>query len=79
MANAIAMRADIHRAFNKCRFILAWKGGLWTACFLELTYELGRMHHNRPPELKLGVSVMFLLVRLAWAIFPHAGAFLGAG
>jgi HNH endonuclease len=79
MANAIAMRADIHRAFDECRFILVRKDGLWVARFLELTYELGRMHHNRPPELKPGVSAMFLLVRLAWAIFPHARACLEAG
>lgn len=79
MANAIAMRADIHRAFDECRFVLVRKNELWVAHFLELTYELGRMHHNRRLEFKPGISAMFLLVRLAWAIFPHARAFLEAG
>jgi hypothetical protein len=65
MANAIAMRADIHRAYDECRFILARKDGLWVAHFPELTYELGRMHSNKPPELNQDVSAMFLLVRLA--------------
>jgi hypothetical protein len=47
--------------------------------FLESTYELCKMHHNRPLEFKPGISAMFLLARLAWIIFPHARTFLQAG
>ncbi|KAK4999507.1 hypothetical protein LTR66_001485 [Elasticomyces elasticus] len=79
MANAVAMRLDIHRAFNDCRFVIVRKGGLWVAHFLELTNELGMMYHNKPLEVAPGVSASFLLVRFAWAVFPRVKAFLEAG
>jgi hypothetical protein len=64
MANAIVMRADIHRTFDECRFVFILKDGMWEPYFLELTYKLGKMHHNTPLEFKPGISAMFLLVRL---------------
>jgi hypothetical protein len=46
------------------------------AHFLKLTYELGRMYHNRPLEVKPGISARFLPVRLACAISHRARVFL---
>jgi hypothetical protein len=59
MANAIAMRADIHRAFDERRFVLVQKHGPMIGLFWELTYEHSRMRRNRPLEFKLGISAMF--------------------
>lgn len=78
MANALAMRADIHRAFDECKFVLVRKCGRWTVHFLEKTYDLGRMYHNRPAEV-VGVSPEFILTRFAWAIFPLVKAFMEQG
>ncbi|KAH7119530.1 hypothetical protein B0J11DRAFT_63415 [Dendryphion nanum] len=78
IANALAMRADIHRAFDDCKFILTRKRGEWTIHFLEKTYDLGRMYHNQTVKL-VGVSPEFLLARFAWAIFPLVKAFVEQG
>lgn len=79
IANALAMRADIHRAFDECKFALARKSGRWTVHFLEKTYDLGQMYHNRPIEVTEGVSPEFILTRFAWAIFPLVKAFMEHG
>jgi len=78
IANALAMRADIHRAFDDCKFMLTRKRGEWTIHFLEKTFDLGRMYHNRPVEV-VGVSPEFLLTRFAWAIFPLIKPFMEQG
>lgn len=78
IANALAMRADIHRAFDDCKFILTRKRGEWAIHFLEQTYDLGRMYHNQTVKL-VGVSPEFLLARFAWAIFPLVKAFVEQG
>lgn len=79
MANAIALRPDLHRAFNDCKFAIARKDGQWSAHFLETTNELGSMYHNRPVEIAAGISAEFLLARFAWAIFPLVKAFMEQG
>jgi hypothetical protein len=79
IANALAMRSDIHRAFDECKFVLARKSSRWTVHFLERTYDLGRMYHNRPIEVMAGVSPEFILTRFAWAIFPIVKAFMEHG
>lgn len=79
IANALAMRADIHRAFDECKFALVRKSGRWTVHFLEKTYDLGRMYHNRPIEVVEGVSPEFILTRFAWAVFPLVKAFMEHG
>ncbi|KAJ9634235.1 hypothetical protein H2199_009065 [Coniosporium tulheliwenetii] len=79
MANALAMRADIHRAFDGCKFAFVRKAGRWVAHFLETTYELGRMYHNRPVEMAAGVAPEFVLARFAWSVFPLVKAFMEHG
>ena len=79
MANALAMRADIHRAFDECKFALVRKAGRWVAHFLETTYELGRIYHNRPINVTAGVAPEFLLARFAWSIFPLIKGFMEHG
>ncbi|KAH0537309.1 hypothetical protein FGG08_005899 [Glutinoglossum americanum] len=79
IANALAIRSDIHRAFDEGKFVLARKSNSWTVHFLEKTYDLGRMYHNRPIEVKAGVSPEFILTRFAWAIFPLVRAFMEQG
>jgi hypothetical protein len=79
VANALAMRADIHRAFDDCKFVLVPKCGRWTIHFLEKTYDLGRIYHNRPIEIAGGVSPEFILTRFAWALFPLVKAFMEQG
>ncbi|KAJ9652510.1 hypothetical protein H2201_009217, partial [Coniosporium apollinis] len=79
MANALAMRADIHRAFDGCKFAFVRKAGRWVAHFLETTYELGRMYHNRPVEMAAGVAPEFVLARFAWLVFPLVKAFMEHG
>jgi hypothetical protein len=69
-ANAIAMRADIHRGFDECKFVLARKSGQWVTHSLETTYELGRMHHNRPVDIPCGVSVEFITGRIRVGHLP---------
>lgn len=76
MANALAMRADIYRGFDECKFVLARKNGQWVTHFLEIIYELGRMYHNRPVDIPCGVSIEFILARFAWAVFPFVEAFM---
>ncbi|KAL9616337.1 MAG: hypothetical protein Q9160_008780 [Pyrenula sp. 1 TL-2023] len=78
MANALAMRADIHRAFDDCNFVLVPKCGHWTVHFLEKTYDLGPMYHNRPIEVA-SVPTEFILTRFAWAIFPLVKPFMEQG
>lgn len=78
IANALAMRPDIHRAFDDCKFALVRKSGRWTVHFLEKTYDLGRMYHNRPIDIA-GFSPEFVLTRFAWAIFPFVKAFMEQG
>lgn len=79
MANAIASRPDIHKAFDDCKFVITRKDNKWVVHFLEMTYSLGSMYHNRPVEIAAGVSIEFLLMRFAWAIFPLVKTFMEAG
>lgn len=78
-ANAMAMRADIHRAFDDCKFAIVRKKGCWVTHFLETTHELGAVYHNRPVEVMGGVAPEFILARYAWAIFPLVKAFMEQG
>ncbi|MCJ1396625.1 hypothetical protein MMC18_009516 [Xylographa bjoerkii] len=78
-ANAMAMRADIHRAFDDCKFAIVRKKGCWVTHFLETTYELGALYHNRPVEVMGGVAPEFILARYAWAILPLVKPFMEQG
>ena len=78
-ANAVAMRQDIHTAFDKPFFVIVKKEGVWNAHFLKPTVRMGALYHNMPVELHPNVSTQFLYARLAWAIFPFVRPFLQSG
>ena len=46
---------------------------------MQLTHDLGRIHHNTSVTLDHNVSPEFLLVRLAWSIFPLLSKFFEIG
>ncbi|KAH7010748.1 hypothetical protein B0J12DRAFT_59515 [Macrophomina phaseolina] len=79
LANAITLRADIHTAFDDCRFVLIPKAGAWVPHFLDATIDLGLIHHNTPVALPSQVSPAFLLARFAWALFPKMRHFFESG
>ena len=69
----------MHHGFDDCKFVIARKGGQWVAHFLEPTYDLGQLYHNRPVEIPRGVRTEFILARFAWAIFPLVKRFVEHG
>lgn len=79
ISNAIALRSDIHRAFDDGKFVIVPKEGKWLVHFLGQTNTLGRDFHNTAIELDQGISVAFLFARFAWSIFPGIQQFLEAG
>ncbi|KAK5140167.1 hypothetical protein LTR04_003128, partial [Oleoguttula sp. CCFEE 6159] len=79
IANAIALRSDIHSAFDDRKFLVTRKKSKWVVHFLEITYELGRLYHNAAIDIDTGVSWDFLLARFAWTIFPHVRQFVETG
>ena len=79
VSNAIALRPDIHKAFDQRNFLIARKNSKWVVHFLQVTEELGDLYHNTPITINDGVSVFFLFARFAWAIFPSLRAFLNNG
>lgn len=81
IANAVALRPDIHRCFDRNGFVFVPKEGKWVAHFLEHTADLGRLFHNRAvtSELTGSVAPEFLLARFAAAIFPAVERFVEKG
>ncbi|KAL9029980.1 MAG: hypothetical protein Q9196_001846 [Gyalolechia fulgens] len=79
VANAVALRPDIHKEFDQAGYVFVQKQEKWTVHFLRPTYNLGRAYHNIPVDLKSQVSPEFLLARFAWAIFPLVRLFLHGG
>ncbi|KAK5009144.1 hypothetical protein LTR28_002481, partial [Elasticomyces elasticus] len=79
VSNAIALRMDLHKAFDDKRYVIVPKGGKWVVHLTELTRTLGALYHNMPSKLKRGISTKCLLVRFAWAIFPGVADFLTRG
>ena len=75
MSNAMALRPDLHRAFDNRGFVVVCKKSKWVPHFLEKTTELGPLYHNVVMELSLSISPSFLLTRLAWALFPLVSEF----
>lgn len=70
IGNAVAMRADIHNAFDARIFVIVRKGGKWTNHFLSITNDLGALYHNAEITLDPGVAPAFILTRFAWALLP---------
>ena len=79
MANAIALRPDIHTAFDQGYFMIARKKEHWVLHFLRTTHDLGRDYHRLPVDINPNVAPEFLMVRFAWAVFPLVRSFLERG
>ena len=79
IGNAIALRSDVHRAFDDGNFVIVPKESRWVVHFLGQTNTLGRDFHNTVIELDQGISISFLFARFAWSIFPGIQQFLEAG
>lgn len=79
MANALALRSDIHQPFDARRFVFVRKSDTWVAHFLADTCTLGHVHHDTQLGLPLAIHPAFVLTRIAWAIFPLISDFLLRG
>ncbi|KAI9651979.1 MAG: hypothetical protein M1829_001992 [Trizodia sp. TS-e1964] len=75
VCNAMALRADIHLAFDDKIFCIVPKESKWVVQFLGQTARLGNKYHNTSIHL-LDVSARFLYARFAWTIFPLLSGFL---
>ncbi|KAI4189419.1 MAG: hypothetical protein LQ348_003796, partial [Seirophora lacunosa] len=79
MSNAIAMRSDVHKAYDKRLFVMVPKRNRWTVHFMEPTFDLGSLYHNMPLNLHTDVSLEHMFSRFAWTIFPLIREFLEQG
>ncbi|KAL9036810.1 MAG: hypothetical protein Q9214_005974 [Letrouitia sp. 1 TL-2023] len=77
------LRADLHRAWDKMRFVHVPKRGIagkmeLVTHLLVYSRELGELYHNTRLH-QLGVARESLLARFAWTIFPQLSGFLQQG
>ncbi|KAL9030104.1 MAG: hypothetical protein Q9196_001744 [Gyalolechia fulgens] len=80
MSNLIALREDIHTAFDRQRmFAVVVKQGKWMIHFLQPSHHLGPLYHNVKARLNDEVAPEHVLARFAWAIFPLVRLFLHQG
>jgi hypothetical protein len=70
ISNAIALRLDIHKAFDDGKLVIVLKEGKWVVQFLGQTNTLSPDFHNTVVNLDQGISVAFLFARFAWSVFP---------
>ncbi len=78
-ANALLLRADLHRAFDKLQFIFIPKAnGVLVTHALGSAIELRNLYHNATLH-QVGAGPQFLFARFAWAIFPFLRGFLQRG
>ena len=79
IANAFALRPDLHSAFDQRKFMVAYKKSGWTIHFLRDTVQLGSLYHNTAIDFHEDVSACLLLARFAWSIFPMLEDYLTKG
>lgn len=82
LSNVLLLRADLHLAFDKSKFVFVPKPSftsenprLVTHLFEE-SDELEHLYHNCALR-SLGLSIEMLFARLAWTIFPLLEGFIG--
>lgn len=80
--NVMLLRADLHRAWDKMRFVHVPKQSAGKMEFvthlLNHSPELGELYHNAKLH-RLGVARECLFARFAWAVFPLLSGFLQQG
>ncbi|KAL8802826.1 MAG: hypothetical protein Q9200_006452 [Gallowayella weberi] len=80
MANLVALRADLHIAFDKKQmFCFVAKEGRWKVHFLCPSNSLGSQFQNTSVALHEQVAPEHVLTRFAWALFPLVRFFLEDG
>jgi hypothetical protein len=79
LANAVALREDIHTALVKGTFIFTRKQDAWVSHFLTPTRNLGPEHHNVIVDMHPVVSEAFILANIARAVFLRLPNFLTRG
>ena len=79
MANALALRSDIHTAFDAGTFVFTRKQNSWVSHFLAPTCNIGPEYHNVVVEMPVAVHPVFILTHFAWAILPRIRNFLIRG
>lgn len=77
--NLVALRPDIHRAFDDHRIAIVPKCGAFTVHFLGDLPWLAQQFHNRRTHSLEWVPVPWLLSRFALAIIPRTYTFLRRG
>ena len=79
LANAVALREDVHTALDKGAFIFTRKKKSWVPHFLIPTRNLGPSYHNSVVDMPPVVSEAFILTNVAKAIFSRLPNFLTRG
>lgn len=79
ISNTVALRSDVHRAFDDRKLVFVPKESRWVVHFFGITNTLGQLYHNTPLELDPDVSLHLLFARFAWTVFPAVSPFLNAG
>jgi HNH endonuclease len=79
LANAVALREDIHTAFDKGTFVFTRKRNAWVSHFLAPTRDLGPQYHNFVVEMPVVVSEAFILTKIARAVLLRLPNFLTRG
>ena len=79
MANAIALRQDVHTELDKGTVIFVRKLGEWVAHFLTPTRDLGPESHNVPIDMPAVVRETFILTNILKAILPRISNFFIRG
>ena len=79
MANAVALRRDVHVELDKHTFVFVRKLGKWVSHFLDPTHNLGPEHHNVPIDMPTAVSEAFVFANVADAVLSRISNFLMRG
>jgi hypothetical protein len=79
LANAVALREDVHTSLDKGTFIFTRKRKSWVPHFLIPTRNLGPSYHNSVVDMPPVVNEAFILTNVAQAIFSRLPNFLTRG
>ena len=79
MANAIALREDVHTQLDKGISIFVRKHGKWVTHFLDPTKDLGPKYHNVPIDMPAAVREASIFVNIAKALLSRSLNFLIRG
>lgn len=76
VSNPLLLRADLHRQFDKSRFVFLPKNGGTLVTHVLKNSEEARISYHNTALHRIDVAPEFLLDRFAWTIFPLVAGFL---